>query len=141
MTVRSTVISDASFCPRTRAGGWATWININWPDGKHLRLKETGRFHKLPKNSTEAEGWAAYNGIWLAYHNGARDILVQTDCLAIVQRMEHPSFQWPEACVRWRHVKGHNLGNVDDRRTWVNDWCDKQAKRNMRKQRRELQRR
>lgn len=102
-----------------------------------MRVTERGVFHRLPQNSTEAERWAAYNGIWLAYHNGARDILVQTDCMSLVtgQHGKMARDMWPEANVRWKHVKGHNLHRVQDRRTWVNNWCDKNAKKEMKRQR------
>ena len=138
MTIaRATVITDASFCPRTRAGGWAAWININWPNGTHERIKKSGLFHESPDNSTAAERWACYNGIWFAYNRGARSILAQTDCLSVVRRPflnNNPAaLHWPEAQVSWRHVKGHTAGNT--RREWVNNWCDSEAKKHMRKQR------
>lgn len=146
--VRATVIADASFCPTTKAGGWAVWVNVNWPGGRHERIKRSGTFHRRPTSSTWAEAMAVWNGIFFAYTAGARDILAQTDCLEIVQNRGAPSStkgfhtyadarakHWPEATVRFKHVKGHNLKNVQDRRTWVNDWCDKEAKRHMKKQR------
>lgn len=137
---RATVIADASFCPMTRAGGWAVWINVNWANGNHRRIQQSGVFHTRAVNSTEAERWAAYNGIWIAYKVGARDILIQTDCLSVVVGEHSATFKkmWPDARIKWKHVKGHNLHNVQDRRTWVNNWCDKHAKRRMRAQRREM---
>lgn len=146
--VRSTVIADASFCHRTRAGGWAVWINVNWPDGSHRRIKAHNRFKRRARSSAHAEQMACMNGIWAAYQAGAREILVQTDCLEVVQSQGRTNSRksggeylaaaaelWPEAALTWKHVKGHNLANVDDRRTFVNDWCDKQAKIHMRAQR------
>jgi len=140
--IRSTVITDASFCPHTRAGGWAAWINVNWPEGRHERILRGGQFCDLPKTSGEAEKWACYNGIWIAAHMGARDILVQTDLLSLVNNRP-PDYQeaaarWPsEVKVRWRHVKGHTAGK--DRRTWVNNWCDREARKHMKEQRKCLQ--
>jgi hypothetical protein len=135
---RATVIADASFCPSTRAAGWATWITHNFLlDGapRTVRVKRFGTFHKSPKNSVEAEVWAAYNGIWLAYNRGAFDILCQTDCMAAIQR-DHTTVRtkhWPEARVEFRHVKGHTAG--EDARSWVNNWCDTHARKIMRQQR------
>lgn len=142
---RSTVICDASWCPRTRAGGWAVWININYPNGEHRRVKEADLFHKRPKSSTQAELWAALNGIWFAVRNGATDILVQTDCLSVVQfqgpRVAREHF--PETKIRWRHVKGHTGGRApnggDNRRYYVNEWCDKHARKYMHRQREQQQ--
>jgi len=145
--VRATVITDASYCMESRAGGWAAWINVNYPNGDHVRLKHHGTFKFRAANSEHAEQMAAMNGIWVAYAKGATDILLQTDCLNLVNthgsgrakgledyRMA-ATLHWPHAKVLWKHVKAHNLKNVNDRRTWVNDWCDKMAKRHMRAQR------
>lgn len=146
---RATVICDASFCPHTHAGGWATWININYPNGARQRLREHGVLRGLPRSSEHAELLACMNGLWFAYQHGARDILVQTDCLALVQTLGGNSpksraeyhdacaVYWPEGTVRWKHVKGHTAG--DDRRTWVNNWCDKHAKLHMRRKRTQCQ--
>lgn len=146
--VRATVICDASWCPNTRSGGWACWVNINYDDGGHSRVTRSGIFRHRARSSNHAEQMACLNGIFLAYSYGARDILVQTDCLNLVTSQgstTHPKSMreyedahnkyWSDANITWRHVKGHNLGTVQDRRTWVNDWCDKNAKRMMRKQR------
>jgi ribonuclease HI len=146
LVAKATVITDASWCPHTNAGGWAAWINVNYPGGGHQRLNRSGNFNKLVESSTWAEAYAAWNGIWLAYQMGARDILVQTDCLELVQRNGRPSSvkgaselncakeaYWPDARLRWRHVRGHTSG--DDRRSWVNNWCDREARKYMRQQR------
>lgn len=138
--MRATVITDASFCSETKAGGWAAWIAYDrGPKGQH-----SGSFRSRPPNSGVAELQAALNGIWIAYQNGARDILIQTDCMAIVHavqgsggyasayrlaRVEH----FPQAAVRAKHVKGHS--QTSDARSWCNRWCDAQAKIHMRKQR------
>jgi len=39
----------------------------------------------------------------------------------------------PDAVLEYRHVKGHT--RTKDGRSYVNRWCDKAAKRHMRKQR------
>lgn len=140
--MRATVITDASFCHTSKAGGWAAWIAYDGgPKGQH-----SGMFRSRPPNSGTAELQAALNGIWLAYQNGARDILVQTDCTSIVHavqgvggyandyavaKREH----FPQAKVRAKHVKGHS--DTQDARSWCNRWCDTQAKHWMREQRKE----
>ena len=146
---RATVITDASFCPHTKSAGWAAWVTLNIPGRPVERVKQYGAFQQRPKSSTEAELWAAWNGIWLAYRHGARHILCQTDCLAVVRNpssgrrgmsySEIKATHWPEAVVQFRHVKGHT--NRDEPRFFVNRWCDEQAGRVMRKQRKQNHRR
>lgn len=140
--MRATVICDASFCSRTKAGGWAAWIAYDGgTKGRH-----SGKFRSRPSNSGTAELQAVLNGIWIAYQNGARDILVQTDCMAIVHAVKGGSVygkifvaakrdHFPLAAVRAKHVRGHT--DVADSRSWCNRWADKEAKKHMREQRKE----
>lgn len=140
--MRATVITDASFCGKTKAGGWAAWIAYD----KGAKGRHGGMFRSRPSNSGIAELHAALNGIWIAYQNGARDILVQTDCMSIVHavkgvggyakhfrdaRMKH----FPQAVVRAKHVRGHT--DKDDARSWCNRWADEHAKYWMKMQRKE----
>ncbi len=143
---RATVITDASFCSRTNAGGWAAWIAYDGgAKGRH-----SGMFRSRPANSGIAELQAVLNGIWFAYQNGARDILVQTDCMPIVHAVqgigkgtyvsmyrEAKAVHFPLAAVRAKHVRGHTA--KDDSRSWCNRWADSAAKKQMRKQREEQQ--
>lgn len=151
---RATVTADASFCPDTKAAGWAVWINVNWPDGRHMRIKKGGLFKERPPSSAWAEAQACWNGIFLAYGAGARDILVQNDCLSVVRGcggFGHTMVNaykgaretyWPDAVLAWRWVKGHTGGKCpqggDNRRFFVNEWCDSEAKKYMRRQRHEF---
>lgn len=131
--MRATIITDASFCPQTKAHGWACWISLD--GGKKVR--RSGSFLKNPVTSNEAELWAAVNGLVIAYAEGARTILLQTDCLGVVQSMgKEEVFQanwahrFPGASISLRHVKGHT--DNPDARSWVNRWCDRQARVHMR---------
>lgn len=138
--VRATVICDASFCPYTKAAGWAAWIVVN-PIGEPVfRIKRSGLFRTGPSNPTVAERLACFNGLWLAYVAGAREILVQNDCLDVIQRGENNEGyadamreHWPDAQVSWRHVKGHTTHEAS--RFYVNRWCDTEAKAIMKRQR------
>lgn len=143
--MRATVITDASFCSVTKAGGWAAWIAY---DDKRPKGQHSGMFRSRPPNSGVAELQAALNGLWLAYQNGARDILVQTDCTAIVHAVQGKggyaetyrlakAEHFPQAAVRAKHVKGHS--STQDARSWCNRWCDAEAKKHMRAQREEKQ--
>lgn len=139
---RATVNTDASFCPKTRAAGWAVWIAI---DGG-VKVKESGRFHRKPKSASEAEFWAMLNGAWLAAQNGATDLLIQGDCTGALRNMTRPSDARDRLFatiphpvkIRTKHVRAHK--HTETARHWVNDWCDREAKRHMRTQRKEVHR-
>jgi ribonuclease HI len=136
-TLRATVNTDASFCPHTRAGGWAVWISI---DGG-IKVKKSGMFKDRPRTSTEAELWAIFNGVWIAASMGVASLLVQSDCKTALAHLErntmqtrqlHASLPCP-VTIKTKHVKAHR--DTDTARTWVNEWCDTEAKKWMRYQR------
>lgn len=142
--VRATVNTDASWCPNTKAGGWAVWIAI---DGGQ-RIKKSGTFHRKAKTSTEAELWAMLNGAWIAAQHGARTLLMQGDCVAALTALEqgvddavrllHASMPAP-VTLTTKHVKAHT--HTNSARHWVNDWCDREAKKHMRKERKQTPKR
>lgn len=135
--LRATVNTDASFCPRTHAAGWAAWIAID--GGK--KIKWSGKFHRRPRTSTEAELWAIKNGVWLAASAGVTHVLVQSDCKGALAKVNRDCAERRDLLRRLphavsivtKHVKGHT--DTASPRTWVNDWCDKAAKRHMNEQR------
>ena len=97
--LRATVITDASFCHRYRAAGWAAWVVVSEGFDRNKRTeKRYGAFHRKPRNSTEAEKWACFNGLWLAARMGAEYALIQTDCLSVVNTKGGEGFQrqWDE---------------------------------------------
>lgn len=139
--MKATVITDASFCPETCAAGWAAWVS---PD-KGLRVKRYGAFKKQPADSNEAELWAAINGVCIAAKAGATNILLQTDCMAVVHTLNKDQLEIRKALtlldinsvrVKVYHVKGHTTWN--GARYWVNRWCDARAGEVMRAQRKLL---
>lgn len=154
--MRATVITDASFYapPRrggkqaeTGVGGWAAWVRV---DGFSNPIKGHGVIKaKDLRSSTEAELYAALNGIWLAAKHGGRKILLRTDCMAVIHLTKGLSNSarlnqiWHtaldehdlrELAIDTAHVKGH--GPIFDAASWVNDWCDQKSKLAMRKARR-----
>jgi ribonuclease HI len=134
--MRATVITDASFCPRTGAGGWAAWIRF---DDKRL-VKRSGAFRDLAKHSTDAEFKAAVNGVLHAAAGGATTVLLQSDNQQVVQQFAQMvnAAGVPIPCVvKTRHVKGHDGGHTT--RSWVNEWCDREAKVHMRAMRARLE--
>lgn len=93
-----------------------------------------------------AEVMAAANGVWLAAHHGAKIVLIQSDCMAVVDlvnqkvKAERLLEVWAQlhafelmngVQVSARHVKGH--ARITDARTYVNHWCDREAGHWMRK--------
>ena len=142
---RATIITDASFCHRTQAAGWAAWIRI---DGVSEPIKRYAEFRQPVRSAQEAEMLAAVNGLWLAAQHGVTMALVQTDCLAVVHMLngetKNPSIRrdFSAAIAKagvahiarsGRHVRGHT--QVADARSYVNRWCDSRAKTAMKRQR------
>lgn len=138
---KATVITDASWDSRTLAGGWAAWIRIDGADGP---IKGSGPLLQSPEQADTAEIMAAINGMFLARKHGAGPILLQTDCLLVVTMVNQTARikqlrRWAEyariagldlGSLTAKHVKGHT--RVDDARSYVNRWCDEQAKQHMR---------
>ena len=130
-TLKVTVITDASFCHKTRAGGWAAWLTSD-----KGRVQKAGCFHDLPSNSTQAELWAALNGIWLALEHGATHVLIQSDCQGALLKISRgiPELSlFNGLFIKTKHVKGHSA--TQDARSYVNRWCDAEAKKHMLRQR------
>lgn len=145
---RATVITDASYCQKTGSAGWAAWVRV---DDRLEAIRRAGPIKQRPKTSTFAEVYAALNGLWLAIHHGATEVLLQTDCMTVIH-LNSGQCKSPELVDLWnrslaradmqakvqtKHVKGHNLHRRKDARTWVNDWCDKQARVYMEKGRKQ----
>jgi len=136
--MRATVITDASFCPETKVAGWAGWIRI---DGHPVPIKRMGKIKGPVNDATEAEVYAALNGIWVAVMSGATQVLIQSDCMSVINLVQRKALSvrlikiWDEALARPEfatvgitaaHVKGHGL--IKDARTFVNAWCDTNAR-------------
>lgn len=128
---RTTLIADASWCPDTRAGGWAVWVTVN-KDGEVFRHNAKGRFKECPASALEAEVWALENGIYVARTKGAGPILAQSDCTGALGQLRRRYSD-----ITFRHVKGHTKNQ--DSRSWVNRWCDRHARRQMKAHRQLLQ--
>lgn len=137
--MKATVITDASFCPETGAAGWAAWVAHD--KGK---IKRFGAFKRPPKNSGQAELWAALNGVALAAKAGAIDVLLQTDCMEVVNLLNGNKHKVYQALalvgiketikVSTFHVRGHTHSSWKGARFWVNRWCDGRAGAVMREQ-------
>lgn len=139
--MRVTVLTDASYSHEHKKGGWACWIRY---DDKAL-ITYAAAFKDTLPNSYEAERKAVINAVFVAIKKAAKpltSILVQTDCLQVVQKLtirdiarEIPGVFVPP--VKIVHVKGHKY-NSKETRHWCNQWCDKQARKRMREACREV---
>ena len=147
-----TVITDASYCPETKAAGFGYWAV-----SQRMRKYGGGPLRELPRNSQEAEMLAIVNAVIKACESGVAEagdeILIQSDCLGALNTFEGKRTRvadWEQGIVdglavfgielnlffRYRHVKGHTNGATP--RLWVNNLCDKHAKEGMRERRSQL---
>jgi ribonuclease HI len=100
-----TIIADASFCPASRAAGWAAWIKA---DGRDSALV-SGNFTRIaPASSGEAEFFAVANALFKAVKDGfvgPRDrVMIQSDCVAVLEAM-----LWGLDCRESQHPDGCGL--------------------------------
>lgn len=134
-----TIFADASFCSRTKAGGWGGWAKSARGSVCH-----GGAMKKPVANSTTAESYAIVNAIALALSCGIAvkgdKLLIQTDCLSAIDRLQSRRKEPNRAVkifrtlvsghdVEFRHVKGHN--GFADARSAVNTMCDALAYRGL----------
>ncbi len=100
-----TIIADASYCPTSRAAGWAAWIKA---DGRDSALV-SGPFTKIaPASSGEAEFFAVANALFKAAKDGfirqGDRVLIQSDGMAVLEAM-----LWGLECKESRHPDGCGL--------------------------------
>ncbi len=143
------VFADASFCPNTHAGGWGAWVK-----SERGTSVSGAAFASQLVSATEAELCAAVNGVHHALTKGIAVtgdvILVTSDCMAVVRWIvpvvmhgrdpgSETQIQAASQLRGWakryglrfvsKHVPGH--AGPGTPRTWVNEWCDKRARRHM----------
>lgn len=145
-----TINTDASYHPTQKVGGYAFYIVCD-----NFKIQFSGAFKSKIDNPINAELMCIANA--LSYLLMIEDlpktqmIVVNSDCVRgmekiglksnnkygrivaqkmrkLKQRMAYRQVLLP--IVEYRHVKAHT--NITDSRSWVNDWCDKNAKIKMR---------
>lgn len=142
----TTIYVDASFCTNpVKAAGWACWIKNGFGTWRY-----SGRFKKDVATSTDAEMLAIINAVYVArkvaqtthYH-------IVSDCLGAIHILQGMGKYTKrraklrrtflgilsEAKFTFAHVKAHTSNS--DPRSWVNRYCDQEAKRHMREHRAE----
>ena len=141
MTKFITVNTDASYCHKTKVGGWAMWIR-----GDDFVYKMSGAFKDYVLSSAEAELKAVKKALYVLEKNlHDYDVLIiNTDCEGNINKIKRlvelreyekklndriGSTIRPRS-VRVRHVKAHT--KVRSARGWINKWCDSNARKEMR---------
>ena len=148
-----TINTDASYHPETQIGAWACWIKSS-----HYLIKEAGLFPGAILNSSVAELMAVEQALilldklidsqeFLQHRRNTGDIVIyfNTDSMwsvhalrGIMKRSKHIAIArhikslTSQYEIVARHVKGHT--KEDSARAWVNNWCDHQSRRLVRKE-------
>lgn len=142
-----TINTDASFDSETGAGGYAFWIVCN-----HFVIKKAGFFKGKTNNCNEAEVKCIANALSELCKQPnlpiSKFLVINTDSKQgmsmIKQRKnkigERTNDLWKTAIKKiqakvskFKHVKAHT--NADNARSYVNNWCDEEAKKHMKVQR------
>lgn len=145
-----TINTDASFCGKTNAGGWAFYI-------RHDKFfsKKAGKFKSKVKDSSEAETKCIANALTEVLNQpnigNTRRIIINTDSKIAIRQIERQITEFglrahsllnqlveklKADSYEFRHVRAHTGKN--DKRSYVNEWCDKEAKSKMRAHRIEI---
>lgn len=155
---RVNIYTDASWCPDTKAAGYAFRVH----HGDFTRTG-SGIIRSMPVTSNEAEVMAIANAISsmlsVVGHlpRNAR-VTIHSDCEAAVRWLLNPKSQMTEGVsenvaklarqvvrraiehgfrIGGQHVKGHTLN--ENFKAKANRWCDQEAKRWMRMKRKEIE--
>lgn len=135
-----TINTDASYCHKRKAAGYAFWIT-----SKEGRVKRAGKLRKA-ETSFEAEAMAIANAlhVFITLKLDCTYLIINTDCANVITAVKHRS---PADVIKkisklidqtgikkyeLRHVKAHS--GKKDARSFVNEWCDKMAKYHMRRE-------
>lgn len=144
-----TINTDASFHPSLKYGAYAFWAICD-----DFKITKSGVFRKKCVDPTDAEAKCIINALTviLKAHKGITKIIINTDSLNAIafltkdknhirryglsnsklrQFQQYLSYlPIGKITIEYRHVKAHS--GVDDRRSYVNEWCDAEAKRQLR---------
>jgi ribonuclease HI len=144
-----TINTDASFNHHHKIGGYAFWIKCDL-----FTIKKSGNFNIAPNTALEAELMCIANAVYTLANQPelplTKLIVVNSDCLNAFYKIGKKSncpigkkiaLKLKEIRKRtgytyitkvdFRHVKAHN--GTADSRSYVNNWCDKSARNEMRK--------
>ena len=145
-----TINTDASFNYKWKVGGYAFYIICDL-----FKIQKGGMFKVRPSNPMEAEMMCMANALTTLLHQkelpSVKLIVINSDCLfsfdkislkkdgvgktvAQILKKVRKEMAWKGVVMPefdFRHVKAHTKNK--DARSMVNGWCDKEAKKWMRK--------
>ena len=140
-----TINTDASFHKDYNVGAYAFWIVCNG-----IRTKRYGAFKRSCDSPTDAETKCIINALKknLINRDVTHKIIINTDSLNSIRILTNDRKgiskynlfwgkklrrryvgilkQYKDIEIEFRHVKAHS--NINDKRSYVNEWCDRQAK-------------
>lgn len=144
-----TINTDASFHKEKRIGAYAFWAVSN-----EFKIQKSGVFKAKCKNSDDAEIKCILNAlkVVLYAHTGITKVIINTDSLNAIAIITNDKKhlrkyrvndyknlrihyhvlihgQKNKCEIEFRHVKAHS--NETTARSYVNDWCDTQAKQRL----------
>lgn len=143
-----TINTDASFHPKLKYGAYAFWAVSN-----DFKITKSGVFRRVCQTPDDAESKCIINAftVILKAHKGISKIIVNTDSLNAIAyltkdkkhiqkyNLSMSKMRQFQQClsllpiskvkIEYRHVKAHT--GINDKRSYVNDWCDSEAKRQM----------
>lgn len=141
-----TINTDAGFYHIEKVGSFAYWVVS---DG--LLLKGSGMLKGKCKNPTECETKAICNAIHILLKSdfdfcGVKKIIINRDNInaksgkngkpeqqkltKLIRELKKKCYDTDYPMIDFRHVKSHN--GTSDKRSFVNDWCDKECTRQLR---------
>lgn len=140
-----TINTDASYCPNTGVGAYAFYIVCDL-----FKIKKSGVFKENPSGALDAEMKCIANAVSIL--NAQKEIppinwiIINSDCIGCFPKIGLKSQDKVGVyCAKelsklrkrtgvkmhqFKHVKAHS--NKSDARSFVNEWCDAEAKRLMR---------
>ena len=140
-----TVNTDASFHPDSKHGAYAFWIVCD-----EFRLKRSDVFKTKCRNPDDAEARCIINALSALKNRPDIRIIVNTDSLNAIALLTNNkkhirrymgNRKWTHITkafkklnlsnIEFRHVKAHS--GKGDKRSYVNEWCDRKAKSELRK--------
>lgn len=145
-----TINTDASFHPSLKYGAYAFWAICD-----DFKITKSGVFRKKCQTPDDAESKCIINALTviLKAHKGISRIIINTDSLNSIAYLTKDEkhirkyglsmskmrqFQQcltmlpiSKTQIEYRHVKAHS--GVNDKRSYVNEWCDSEAKKQLRK--------
>ena len=146
-----TINTDASFHSGLKYGAFAFWAICD-----DFKITKSGVFRSKCIDSNDAEARCIINALRVVVlaHKGITRIIVNTDSLNAIAlitndkihldryigkgrsrwkhilKAYHETIKGRSLKIEFRHVRAHS--GVKDARSYVNEWCDLEAKRQLR---------